>query len=784
MKKITLFLLSAILTSFATAQVGKPAIPRNEQIEQRVEEILSRMTLEEKIGQMCEITIDVISDLKKSYQDNRFTVDKKALQKVISQYKVGSILNVPMGVAQTPETWQELIEQIQEVSMKDIGIPNIYGVDQIHGATYTSGSTFFPQGINMAASFNRALVRRGAEISAYESKAGSIPWVYAPEMSCARDPRWSRMWEGYGEDTYLNAEMARQAVLGFQGEDPNHIGANHVAACIKHYMGYGVPISGKDRTPAIISEQDLREKHFAPFKACIEAGALSLMVNSALINGLPVHADKVLLTDWLKNQLNWDGMIVTDWADINNVALRDHIAKNKKDAIRICINAGIDMSMVPYDLEFCDMLKELVLENEVSMQRIDDAVRRILRLKLRLNLWEKPSYQRKDYPKFASAEFAETALQAALESQVLLKNEDVLPLCKGQKILVCGPNANTMRSLNGGWSYSWQGDQADRYGESYNTILEAMRQQFGQENILYAPGVSYKTGHGINWYEEETPDYPAVEQLAVQADVILCCVGENSYCETPGNLPGGDYDLNLSPNQQTLVKKMAATGKPVIMALSEGRPRIVRELVPLVQAVVNMMLPGNYGGDALARLLSGDANFSAKLPFTYPRQINGLATYDYKPSESMGQMNGNYNYDSVMDVEWRFGDGISYTTYNYSNFRVDKPAFSPQDELTFMIDVTNTGKVAGKEPVLLFSRDLIACLTPDNCRLRQFDKVSLIPGQTKTVVLKINASDLAFVGRDGKWILEKGDFIMTCGNQTLNISCKDTKKWENPNRYD
>lgn len=783
MKTISLFLLTFCISQFAMGQSVKPAIPQNEKIEQRIEEILSKMTLDEKVGQMCEITIDVITDMNKSFQSGTFTLNHEALEKVISQYKVGSILNVPMSVAQTPETWQALIEEIQTLSMKNIGIPNIYGVDQIHGATYTLGSTFFPQGNNMAASFNRELVRLGAEISAYESKAGSIPWVYAPEMSCARDPRWSRMWEGYGEDSYLNAEMARQAVLGFQGEDPNHIGPNHVAACIKHYLGYGVPFTGKDRTPAYIAENDLREKHFAPFKACIEAGALSLMVNSAQINGMPVHADKVLLTDWLKEGLNWDGMIVTDWADINNVALRDHVAKDKKDAIRMCINAGIDMSMVPYELEFCDMLKELVQEGEVSMTRIDDAVRRVLRLKLRLNLWEKPSYQRTDYPKFASAEFAAAALQAAEESQVLLKNEGVLPLRKGQKILVCGPNANTMRSLNGGWSYSWQGDKADACGEAYNTILEAMQQKFGKENILYAPGVSYKTGSGAQWYEELAPDYATVEELAKEADVILCCVGENSYCETPGNLPGGDFDLNLSPNQQNLVKKMATTGKPVVMALSEGRPRIVRELVPQVKAVVHMMLPGNYGGDALANLLSGEVNFSAKLPFTYPRQINGLATYDYKPSESMGQMGGNYNYDSKMDVEWSFGDGISYTTYEYSNFKVNKTQFNAQDELVFTVDVTNTGKVAGKEPVLLFSRDQVASLTPDNRRLRQFEKVALNPGETKTVALRIKSSDLAFVGRDGKWLLEAGDFIMRCGDQTLTLTCQETKKWKNPNMY-
>lgn len=544
-------------------------------------------------------------------------------------------------------------------------------------------------------------------------------------------------------------------------------------------MGYGVPVSGKDRTPSAIPRTDLREKHFAPFLAAIKAGALSLMVNSAVDNGMPFHANKELLTDWLKRDLNWDGMIVTDWADINNLCVRDHIAASKKEAIKIAINAGIDMSMVPYEVSFCDYLKELVQEGEVPMSRIDDAVARVLRLKYRLGLFEKPDWDIKSYDKFASAEFAADALQAAEESEILLKNEgNILPLAKGKKILLAGPNANSMRCLNGGWSYSWQGHRADEFAQAYNTIYEALCNKYGKENIIYEPGVTYAPYKNDNWWEENTPEIEKSVTAAAQADVIIACVGENSYCETPGNM----NDLTMSVNQRNLVKALAATGKPVILVLNQGRPRIINDIEPLAKAVINVMLPGNYGGDALANLLSGDANFSAKMPFTYPKYINSLATYDYKPCENIGQMGGNYNYDAVMDVQWPFGFGMSYTTYSYSNLKVDKARFTADDELTFTVDVTNTGKVTGKESVLLFSKDLVASSTPDNIRLRNFEKIELQPGETKTVTLKLKGSDLAFVGYDGKWRLEQGDFKIKCGDQWVDLQCTATKIWDTPNK--
>ena len=770
------FLIYAGCSLPLTAQQIKPAIPSDPEIEAKINKLLQKLTLEEKIGQMCEITIDVITDF--SDKENGFRLSESMLDTVIGKYKVGSILNTPFSIAQEKEVWADLITRIQKKSMEEIGIPCIYGVDQIHGTTYTRGGTFFPQSINMAAAFNRQLTRRGAEISAYETKACCIPWNYAPVMDLGRDPRWPRMWESYGEDCYVNAEMGVQAVKGLQGDNPNKVDKYHISSCIKHFMGYGVPVSGKDRTPSSISRTNLREKHFAPFLASIQAGALSLMVNSGVDNGVPFHANKELLTGWLKEELNWDGMIVTDWADINNLCLRDHIAETKKEAIQIAINAGIDMSMVPYEVSFCTYLKELVEEGKVSMARIDDAVSRVLRLKYRLGLFDNPYWDIRKYDQFASPEFASVALQAAEESEVLLKNEDdILPLAKGKKILLTGPNANSMRCLNGGWSYSWQGDKADECAQAYNTIYEAFCNEYGKESVIYEPGVTYKTSADALWWEENTPRIAQAVSAAEKADVIIACIGENSYCETPGNLT----DLNLSTNQKDLVKALAATGKPIILVLNEGRPRIIHDIVPLAKAVVHIMLPGNYGADALVNLVSGKANFSGKLPFTYPHLINSLATYDYKPCENMGQMGGNYNYNAVMDVQWPFGFGLSYTTYSYSNLKVNRTSFDADNELVFTVDVTNTGKMAGKESVLLYSRDLVASITPDNIRLRNFEKVDLQPGETKTVTMKLKGSDLAFVGADGKWRLEKGAFRMTCGTQKLEVHCTTTKIWQTPN---
>ena len=660
--------------------------------------------------------------------------------------------------------------------MKHIGIPDVFGLDHNHGVTYTQGGTLFPQPINIAASFNTELARTGAQVTAYESRAANCPWVYNPVTDLGRDPRWSRIWESFGEDPIVNARMAEAEIMGYQGNDHNHLSRYNVATSLKHYMGYGAPFTGKDRTPAYIAPNVLREKYFEPFKAAVQAGALTIMVNSSSINGVPVHASYEYLTQWLKKDLNWDGMIVTDWADINNLFTRERVAKDKKDAIRIAINAGIDMSMDPYSVEFCILLKQLVNEGKVSQERIDDAVRRILRLKYRIGLFDEPNTGGKGYEKFGSQEHADLALRSAEETEILLKNEGVLPLAKGKKILLTGPNANQMRCLNGGWSYTWQGSKAEDLAEKYNTIYEALCNKYGQENVILDQGVTYNE-KGQYW-EENEPQIEKAVAAAAQADVIIACVGENSYCETPGNLT----DLWMSENQRNLVKALAKTGKPIVLVLNEGRPRLIADIEPLAKAIVHIMLPGNYGGDALANLLAGDANFSAKLPYTYPKEINSLANYDYKVSEEVGTMAGAYNYDAKVSLQWPFGYGLSYTTFEYANLKVDKANFTADDTLTVTVDVKNTGSRAGKESVLLYSSDLIASIVPDNKRLRCFTKISLEPGETKTVTFTLPAKDLAFVGADGRWTLEEGDFLLRVARLTAPTTCTKTKVWNTPNK--
>lgn len=765
MKRLN-FLFAAMAACVGLASCGgnavEPAIPVDPEIEKAVENTLAGMTLEEKVGQMTEIAIDMLGH----WEGNEWVMDVDKVENVIGKYKVGSILNTPV-VAQTPEKWQEIIGLVQEVSMREIGIPCVYGLDQNHGATYTLGATFFPQNINVGASFNPDLAYEAAKITAYETRASNCPWTYSPTLDMARDPRWPRVWENYGEDALVNAVMATSAVRGFQGDDPNHVGPYNIAVSAKHFMGYSQARTGKDRTPAYIPESELREKCFAPFKAAVEAGALTIMVNSASINGIPVHANKELLTGWLKEGLNWDGMIVTDWADINNLYTREAVAADKKEAIEIAINAGIDMTMEPYDVEFTTLLIELVNEGRVSMERIDDAVRRVLRLKYRLGLFETPNTLLENYPDFACEAFAQAALHAAEETEVLLKNVNgILPLAKGQKILVTGPNANSMRCLNGGWSYTWQGHWADRFAGQYNTIYEAVCNKFGAKNVILEQGVTY-VAEG-SYEQENAPEIEKAVRAARKADVILACIGENSYCETPGNLT----DLALSENQRNLVKALAKTGKPIVLILNEGRPRLINDIEPLADGIIDILLPSNYGGDALANILAGDVNPSAKLPYTYPRHQASLTTYDYKVSEETDTMQGAYDYNAVVSVQWPFGFGLSYTTFEYSNFQCSAQEFGADTDLVFTVDVTNTGKVAGKEVVMLYSRDMVASMVPENRRLRAFDKVEIQPGETVTVTLKIKGSDLAFVNNEGEWTLEPGDFRMQAGDQTLMITCK------------
>ena len=769
---LTVLLASAAVVAVAQSNV-KPAIPRDAALEAKVEKTLAKMTLDDKVGQMLELNFDIMG----RYQDGgSWQLNETTLDTLISKYRVGSILNAPGTRAHTIDEWQKWIRLIQQKSMKHIGIPDVYGLDHNHGVTYTQAGTLFPQPINLAASFNTDLAYSGAQITAYESRAANCPWVYNPVVDLGRDPRWPRIYESFGEDAVVNARMVEAQIKGYQGDDPNHLGKFNVGTSTKHYFAYGAPWSGKDRTPVYLSPQLLREKYFEPFKAAALAGTLTMMVNSGSINGVPVHASYEYLTKWLKEDLQWDGMLVTDWADINNLFQRERVAKDKKDAIRIAINAGIDMSMDPYSVDFCILLKELVEEGQVPMSRIDDAVRRILRVKYRLNLFDEPNTGGKGYEQFGSDKHAAAALAAAEETIVLLKNEgSILPLAKGGKILLTGPNANQMRCLNGGWSYTWQGSNAEDLAEKYNTIYEALCNKYGKENITLEQGVTYNE-RGQYW-QENAPQIDRAVQAAANCDVIIACIGENSYTETPGNLT----DLWLSENQRNLVKALAKTGKPLILVLNEGRPRLIADIEPLAKAVVDILLPGNYGGDALANLLSGDANFSAKMPYTYPKEINSLINYDYKVSEEVGTMAGAYDYDAKVILQWPFGYGLSYTTFDYANLRVDRQQFAAGDVLTVSVDVRNTGSRAGKEPVLLYSSDLVASIVPDNRRLRDFSKVSLQPGETKTVTFRLPARQLAFVGADCRWRLEEGDFLLRVGRLSQKVVCTATKVWDTPN---
>ena len=772
MKKILLSI--SMLALVYTASANVPVIKSDPKIEAQVEQTLKKLTLEEKIGQMMELVTDLFGANDKN---GVFYIDEHKTDSILSRYKIGSILNAPNTCAPTAKQWEKYIAQIQKISMKRIGIPCVFGLDQNHGSTYTQGGTLFPQNINVAATFNREIARRSAEATAYETRAVSIPWTYSPTVDLGRDARWPRIWENFGEDCYLSSEMGKAMVYGFQGEDPNNIDQYHIATSMKHFMGYGVPWTGKDRTPAYISPADLREKHFAPFLAGLQAGALTVMVNSASVNGMPMHANKDILTGWLKEETGWDGVLITDWADINNLYTREMVAKNKKDALRIAINAGIDMIMEPYSCDACGYLIELVKEGKIPMSRIDDACRRVLRMKYRLDLFKNPTQKLKNYPKFGGEEFAKLALEGATESMVLLKNEgNILPLQHGKKILLTGPNANQMRCLDGGWSYTWQGHRADEFAGKYNTIYEAFCNEYGKENVILNQGVTYNE-KGKYW-EENEPQIQGAVDAAKNVDVIVACIGENSYTETPGNLT----DLWLSENQRNLVKELAKTGKPVVLVLNEGRPRLIADIEPLAQGIIDILIPGNMGGDALVGLVSGKSNFSGKMPYTYPKEINSLANYDFKKSEEVGTMEGAYDYNAKITQQWGFGYGLSYTSYKYSNLKVSQSDFRHGDIIKVSVDVKNTGKVAGKESVLLFSSDLIASMVPDGRRLRAFDKVELQPGETKTMTFELKADDLAFVGWNGKWRLEEGDFKLMIADQSADIHCTDTYQWPTANR--
>ncbi|MGQ1946389.1 glycoside hydrolase family 3 N-terminal domain-containing protein [Geofilum sp. OHC36d9] len=720
----------------------------------QIEKLLSQMTLEEKVGQMAQITVDVLTVGADAFHtDEPVRLDTAILRKALIDYKIGSVLNTPGNKARTLDEWHTIISQIQDMAINEtrLGIPILYGVDAIHGTTYTAGATFFPQQIGQAATWNPTLVHRAGEITAYETRASSIPWDFSPVLDIGRDPRFPRIWESFGEDMYLAGQLGVALVTGYEGDDIGN--PNNIAACAKHYLGYSVPLSGKDRTPAYIPDIELRERHLPTFKAAVDAGVRSVMANSGLINGVPVHSSKKLLTDLLKGELGFTGFIVTDWKDIENIHDRDHVAKDQKEAVKLAINAGIDMSMIPYNFDFCDYLVELVNEGEVPMSRIDDAVRRILNVKWQLNLFETPVTHYKDYPLFGSDEFAHDAYATAQESMTLLKNKDsVLPLPKNARVLVAGPNANSMRTLNGGWTYTWQGTNNDAFVKGYSTILDAVTEKVGKKNVLFREGVRY-INEGKYWMDE-TVDIKEAVRAAASVDYIILALGENSYTEKPGDL----HDLSLSANQVALAQALAKTGKPIILILNEGRPRIIRPIEPLMKGIIHAFLPGNYGGMAVADVLFGDVNPSGKMPYTYPLYVNSLVTYDHKPSEHQSKMVGVYDYESDFAIQYPFGFGLSYTTFEYSNLTLSSNTLNSDGTIEIGVTIRNTGSRPGKEVVQLYTSDLYASITPDVRRLRKFKKIGLKAGESKTVSFNLKPEDLSFINEALQRVTEPGDF--------------------------
>ena len=632
----------------------------------------------------------------------------------------------------------------------------------------------FPQQITVAASWNPKNAFEMARIAAYDTKASSVPWNFSPVLDLGLDARFPRQFETFGEDPYLASQLGEQAVLGYQGAENDISTPYTLAACMKHFMGYQITRTGKDRTPAYIPEHQLRELHLPSFQRAIDAGAKTIMINSGLINSLPVHANKYLLTTLLQEELGFKGVILTDWEDINKLHDRDKVASTRKEAIKMAINAGIDMSMVPYDYEeFCEGLVALVNEKQVSEARIDDAVAKILRLKYELNLFEKPLSDPADYPDFGSEKHEQLAYDAAADGITLLQNnKNILPLKKGQKILVTGPNANSMRTLNGAWTYSWQGEKADFFAQKYNTIYEAVRNKFGSKNVRYIPGVSYPINEDYDkepkyeYYDQNKDQFEQAIRAARSADVVLLCVGENTYTEKPGDL----NDLQLHPLQLEFAQRIIKSGTPVVLVLNEGRPRLISSIANQVDGIIQTYLPGNHGGDALADILSGEVNPSGKLPYSYPLFQNALTNYNFKPSQVQDNAQGAYNYVGVVKNLFDFGHGLSYTTFETSQLKVDATQVGRSDSLTISVEVKNTGKVAGKETVMLFSKDHYASLSPDIKRLRRFEKVNLSAGETKELTFTLPVQELAFVNADLETVVEPGTFDLMIGNEKVQIT--------------
>ena len=740
-------------------------------IDQKVDDIISQMTLEEKVGQMTQINLTVIAKGPNKWESSfPMEIDDNKANRALVEFKVGSVLNTINNTAQKPNVWFNNISKIQDIAMNKnrLGIPVIYGIDAIHGTTYTDGATMFPQQITTAASWNPENAYNMALVCAYETRASSIPWNFSPVLDLGLDPRFSRQFETFGEDPLLVERFGVEMIKGYQGLDNDISNKYNVAACMKHFVGYHATISGKDRTPAYIPDNVLSEYHIEPFKKAIDAGAKTIMINSGLINGIPVHADYNLMINVLRNNLGFEGVILTDWEDIRKLHDRDKVAETQKEAVKMAINAGIDMSMVPYEYEqFFNDLVQLVNEGEVSMERIDDAVKRILKLKFELDLFENPVTNYEEYEDFGSKKHHQLAYKAASESITLLKNNnDILPLKGNPKILVTGPNGNNMRTLNGAWSYSWQGELTDRFAGDFNTIYEALQNNYGRNNVKYVSGVSYKENG--SYYDMVEDNINAVVREARNSDYIVLCLGENTYTEKPGDL----NDLNLHQLQVKLAKKLAETGKPIILILNLGRPRLISDIEPLMSAVVNVYLPGNFGGDALSDIISGDVNPSGKLPYTYPAYPNSLLPYYYKPSEVQNNAQGAYNYVGEVNNLYNFGFGLSYSEFIYSDLKVNKDQFGFNETIQISVNVENISEIDGFETIQLYSSDLYASVTPDIKRLRDFSKVEIKAGEKKTITFDLPVDELAFVNADNQLVVEPGNFKLTIDRFTKEISVR------------
>ncbi|MGI4020922.1 MAG: glycoside hydrolase family 3 N-terminal domain-containing protein [Janthinobacterium lividum] len=744
------FLLLFLILTLSKAQIFAQTKVLSTSIDQKVKALVSQMTLEEKVGQMTQISIEALLKTENGNVIEPHQIDMDKLATCIKKYKVGSMLNVG-GNAQTRENWHALIEAIQKMALQErLKIPVLYGIDAIRGNNYTLSTVLFPQQIAQAASFNPEISRKASQISAYETRASFIPWTFSPVLDLGRQPMWPRIWETFGEDPYLVTQMGLATIDGFQGKNLVE-DKYHVATSLKHFMGYSMPLSGHDRTPAWIPEREMREYFLPQFAAAVKAGAKTVMVNSSEINGVPVHASHHILTDILKGELGFKGFTISDWQDIQYLYLRHHVAKDDKEAIAIAINAGIDMSMVPTDFTFVDDLLLDVKEGKVSMARINDAVSRILKVKFETDLFNNPIGNASDYPEVNSAAHNKANYGAAAECITLLKNtNNILPISAGKKLLVTGPTANTMRSLNGGWSRNWQGDNSNETEKDKNTILEAIQNTFGKSKVDYSEGVSFEKAINI----EETVD------KATRADVIVMCLGENSYTETPGNIG----DLTISAPQIALATALAKVGKPIVLILAEGRPRIVSAIEPGTTAILHTYFLGNEGGNVVADALIGKINPSGRLPYTYPRSTNSLINYYRKYTE-----NKEASEVAGYDPQWEFGTGMSYTTFKYSNLKVSSNKLPEKGNITVTVDVTNTGKVAGKESVLMYVSDLVASITPEFKRLRAFEKIELQPNQTKTVTFTINKEKLSFINYDLKRVTEPGEFKLAIADLSMNF---------------